>query len=38
MKICFINPAGYGLINPEHLQKQTYGGAEAAMLDHFIDS
>lgn len=33
MKICYINPAGYGLLKPSYVREQTYGGAEAAMYD-----
>ncbi len=33
MKICYINPAGYGLLRPSYVNKQSYGGAEAAMFD-----
>ncbi len=37
MKICYINPAGYGLLNPSYIKKQSYGGAEVVMHDDAIE-
>ncbi len=37
MKVCYINPAGYGLLKQSYVKKQSYAGAEAAMFDDAVE-